>query len=511
MKHIANPEQRHIIDSVKQHQNVRINAYSGTGKTSTLVMIAEEVHKESLYICFNRSNADEARDRFPSHVKTYSSHSVAYRSVGHIYRHKLARPVGKYQNVGGTSSEVYKLLKVPPVFKEVKKQTASELVSSPKMKSGIKRRIDLCVGSAIRSTVARFEQSADNEIELKHVSLNTKTTPFTEWDISRTDFETPEHLVLHYAKELWDMRMEVDNNILIGHDTYLKIWQLSEPRLDDIYDVIYLDEAQDSNPCLLAVLYNQNCRLVFVGDQYQSIYTWRGAVNAMTNDGGKEWFNCMLSTSFRYGDKIAGVANSLLGLKPGSEESVKSAKNGDIVVNNYGYTSYVDNKIHTRIYRTNQSLLADAVALVTGGINCSIEIDLGDFIKILESALALNQNRMSDVKHDTVSPYSSWEEYEMDQDNKVIVTIVTQKQAQRVINVLRSHRNHPNPQVTLTTAHKSKGREWDVVWINNDFPDVVSADGIIKFVSDEERNLMYVAATRAKSELYYNKTIAKMI
>jgi superfamily I DNA/RNA helicase len=307
------------------------------------------------------------------------------------------------------------------------------------------------------------------------------------------------------------MRVDKENEILIGHDTYLKIWQLSNPRLDDIYDVIYLDEAQDSNPCLLDVLYKQTCRLVFVGDQYQSIYSWRGAVNAKTTDGGKEWHNCLLSTSFRYGKSIADIANKVLNIPVGTDLSVKGVKPQDKVVNHYGAVNMLDGQVHTRIYRTNHNLLSDAIVLVTNNVKCSIELDLTDFIKMLESALALYQNRMNDVKHDSVAPYMSWEEFVMDADNKLVTTIVSSGQAQNVISVLRLHRNNPKPVVTLTTAHKSKGREWDTVWLNNDFPDVSVANGKPSFVSDEERNLMYVAATRAKHTLYYNRTISRII
>ncbi|MFH2085274.1 MAG: ATP-dependent DNA helicase [bacterium] len=72
--------------------------------------------------------------------------------------------------------------------------------------------------------------------------------------------------------------------------------------------------------------------------------------------------------------------------------------------------------------------------------------------------------------------------------------------------------------ITLTTAHKSKGLEWEHVyiyraidkgWGNNKKPEKITLpDGVLKHVklsdkekNEDERRLFYVAATRAKSEL----------
>jgi hypothetical protein len=65
----------------------------------------------------------------------------------------------------------------------------------------------------------------------------------------------------------------------LGHNGYLKAWALTGPMLNT--DYILLDEAQDTNPVVLGVLTGQRAQVVYVGDPYQQIYEWRGAVNAM--------------------------------------------------------------------------------------------------------------------------------------------------------------------------------------------------------------------------------------
>nr|WP_249816408.1 UvrD-helicase domain-containing protein [Bradyrhizobium sp. 180] len=56
----------------------------------------------------------------------------------------------------------------------------------------------------------------------------------------------------------------------------MKLWALSNPAI--AADFILLDEAQDTNPVVLDVLRKQPAQMVYVGDKYQQIYEWRGAV-----------------------------------------------------------------------------------------------------------------------------------------------------------------------------------------------------------------------------------------
>ena len=65
----------------------------------------------------------------------------------------------------------------------------------------------------------------------------------------------------------------------LGHDGYLKLWALSNPMIPA--EFILLDEAQDSNGVVVGLLARQPAQVVLVGDRYQQIYEWRGAVNAM--------------------------------------------------------------------------------------------------------------------------------------------------------------------------------------------------------------------------------------
>jgi superfamily I DNA/RNA helicase len=61
--------------------------------------------------------------------------------------------------------------------------------------------------------------------------------------------------------------------------------------------------------------------------------------------------------------------------------------------------------------------------------------------------------------------------------------------------------------VVLSTAHKAKGREWDTVWLADDFPETIKYDEASETwkVNRGERNLLYVAATRGMKHVHINQ------
>lgn len=50
-------EQAHAVDLFKTSQLLKISAFAGTGKTSTLTAVAKSTSKRGLYLAFNKSIA----------------------------------------------------------------------------------------------------------------------------------------------------------------------------------------------------------------------------------------------------------------------------------------------------------------------------------------------------------------------------------------------------------------------------------------------------------------------
>ena len=296
--------------------------------------------------------------------------------------------------------------------------------------------------------------------------------------------------IVRYANILWNDRINPNSVVLAEHDTYLKLWQLSNPQLP--YDIIYFDEAQDANPVMLDVIMNQkHCKIVYVGDSFQSIYQWRQAINAMESIEAPVK---VLSQSFRFGNNIAELATYIID----GQIHIK----GTPTINSN--IEQINSKEYTMIFRTNAALIDNAVRLLSSGKRVKCEIDTSKFESLLKSVEALFLGDSKNVKDEDISLYGTWNDLLESLDEHVeykrIVNIVLGNQTQRYLSALNKMKKQSSDyDILLITAHKSKGMEWDNVIIGDDFP----VETILKLQQEkgynqQEINLFYVACTRAK-------------
>ena len=99
---------------------------------------------------------------------------------------------------------------------------------------------------------------------------------------------------------------------------YLKLYQLSRPKLHLDFEVLMLDEAQDAAPVMADVVLQQTgCAKILVGDPHQEIYSFMGARDAMRAAVAptRKKSPSAGSRGRSFGREIAAVANSLLRLK----------------------------------------------------------------------------------------------------------------------------------------------------------------------------------------------------
>ena len=489
---IPTQEQTQAVEMALSGTNLRLEARAGASKTYTLTLIANALDKPSLYLAYNKAMADEAKEKFPEWVDVMTTHSLAYRHVGRLYQHKLSRPRGVYKNVCGTGGEIARHYKVKdlPLDKDKKVNAAF-------------------IGLVIKETVNSYEYSADLELSDKHIPYGHIKDLEQRSGFVKKPFIK---MVVKMAKMLWEDRIDLRSPILCTHDTYMKLFQLSEPQLDN-YKVIYMDESQDANACLLDIFMKQQCQKIAVGDSFQSIYQWRGSVNAMEK---LDYPTTQLTKSFRFGENIAALAvQSLKDRYTG--ECLHQVRGYEQVTDQVAYDNVVDfMQPYTILFRTNAALLTEAVELIEHtDKRINIECDIKEFVKTLESALALYQHDLKSVKHEDIVPYNSWGEMKTESKSKGelvrLIGIVERGDALRYIDVLHKHYNIPTPDITLTSAHKSKGREWEQVVLAEDFPSCYNKAGEWVGLDDQERNLLYVAVTRAKKALQYNNTMRDVL
>ena len=73
-----------------------------------------------------------------------------------------------------------------------------------------------------------------------------------------------------------------------------------------------------------------------------------------------------------------------------------------------------------------------------------------------------------------------------------------------------SVKNQEDADVIVTTAHRSKGLEWNYVHLAEDFIDPLDRE-VDADTKNEEINLIYVAVTRAKLAIALNTTVISML
>ena len=451
-------EQDHAVDLSETGDSLAIEAFAGAGKTSTLSAISSALSdKDGLYLAFNKAIATDAAKVFPNNVDCRTVHSLAFRAVGYQYKHRLQRLTG------------YSLAK-----------------EHLKMRQGLFDFTLPQTGSLILDIIRRFCQSDDKQFTLDHGCwrlLNTIAEPVDKHAIVNE--------LLYHARRVWDMMVDVNNDIPITHDFYLKLWGLSEPVIEK--DFVLFDEAQDANPVMLDIIQQQQTQQILVGDRYQQIYSWRGSTNAM--DSIETTNRCHITQSFRFGQPIADVANDIL----------NNVLHADVYIKGFDQVnSKLDSlkKPDAILFRTNAMMIEKLMSLVSNNHKVTVSGGCNDLVSLLRGVQTLKERGKS--SHHELMLFNSWYEFveyaktDSGSDMTSVVNIVNNGYLDDTINALEvaNSYNEKNADIILTTAHKAKGREWGSVQLADDFkfPD----QG--RYIS-EESNILYVAATRAINTL----------
>jgi len=444
-------EQRRVVNTEPDGGIVMVQAYAGTGKTTTLFHYAQRwTERKILYLAYNKLLADESKKRFESlpNVHVTTIHALALQHV----------PV---TNVGNLS------------LKHVKELLGMASVNE-------KTRLVLNEFGRYCSSDT-LDPSAENE--------QTQT--------------------------LW-ARMFESENIKVAHDAYLKLFQMSRPTLHE-YDVIMLDEVQDCTDCILDIVLRQtHATRLFVGDVYQKIYGFRHVGNPFEyiqnhSTQEKKRFH-YLSISFRFGYDLMQFTNTFLQKKYNEHKgfsSTKSRHDTKLEVNDVYFPNMVT------LCRFNISVLKlmfeltqqDHYVCILGKVvNFDKEIQYAQELLWLR-AIGQGEGEGDFRDRITVQKIGSfdtlqnlYEHHQAIQNTKWknrVILLETYGDAivDHWIQAKAFYRTHDA--VFITTAHQSKGSEYDHVRLHDDF----------NGSSEDAHNTLYVAMTRAKQTLYLNTSL----
>jgi superfamily I DNA/RNA helicase len=462
------PEQQRACELFLKQEGLRIDAYAGSGKTTTLQMLAGSTSRRGLYLAFNRSIADAARHKFPQQVSCATSHSIAFRTV----RQRFGYP--EWKLIGAlTPNSVVGTFRMPETL------TFRSGLALPKW--------SYC--SILLDGVRRFLQSDDAQPERKHIPRYGCLEALA--DSSFDDFTQQ---AIAHVQAIWESMLHKGAGLPLGHDGYLKLWALSEPRAN--VDYILVDEAQDLNPVLLGVLRNLFCPVVYVGDPYQQIYEWRGAVNAMAQVSTPH--QVLLSQSYRFGPVIANAASTII-RELGAKHPVRGVT---------GMESHLTSlRPEVILCRSNVGVIGNVIRYLSRELRCHVlggteglEALLTDVKRVKQGAGAHSPELLGFTTWKDVMSFSGQAEGEY---LRGLVNLVQEYGEDIMLRALsRCEAAESSASVVCATAHKAKGREWRHVTVDSDFEVAISRSSPSinsdrKASLEAEFRLLYVAVTRA--------------
>lgn len=454
-------EQQAIISAFATGESMVVTAGAGTGKTSTLRLLADSTEGKGLYLAYNKAIQLEADGTFPSNCSCRTAHSLAYPI---LFKTGLKDRLNQPRLPGRTTARI---LGIPTNGFQHNDTVLADWVLASLVMEGVKK---FCF-SADREPNAYHVPKVDGLDEEANEQFKTFLAPFIRkaWaDLTNKSGKLP-----------WNKT----------HDIYLKLWALTNPVLR--FDFILFDEAQDANPVIEQVVRNQKAQVVMVGDQCQAIYAWRGAKDAMAKFPAKH--RLTLSQSFRFGPDVAAEANKFLGLLD-ADLRIKGFDKIASTVTTLG------TEVDAILCRTNAQVISEALQAQTSGKKVAIVGGTREIEAFAKAAQSLQANEGTSFPD--LAMFKTWGEVQQfveteATDLKTMVRLIDEYGTEAILAICKQCSNEESADLIVSTAHKSKGREWNRVRIAADFK--APEDGATP--SRPELMLCYVSVTRAKLAL----------
>jgi superfamily I DNA/RNA helicase len=314
-------------------------------------------------------------------------------------------------------------------------------------------------------------------------------------------------------------RYQIDFDDMIYCPVFFKIRVLQ-------HDWVLVDEAQDTNPArrlLAGMMTKSTGRQLWVGDRHQAIFGFTGA-DADSVDRIIKTYRCAslpLTVTYRCPQTVVTAAQQYVS----HIQAHESAPMGEVV--DMARTAF-DHTCHEFLGKDDAVLCRNTAPLVTlaykllkKGVACHVEgKDIGRglialitkwkkvrsadaYLKRLESGERASIERMLAKKNDAGA--------DSIRDRCDTIRVLAEgcgTVAEMVAKVEKLFGDHDDDKdaakvdnLTLSTVHKSKGREWGNVYVLDFAKLMPSPMAKQDWQKEQENNLIYVAFTRAQSKL----------
>ena len=482
MEHSPTPEQELVYSAATAtRDNLLIQALAGAAKTSTLVGIAQRIKGTPiLSVAFNKRIADEMQARLPGHCTAKTLNSIGHAAWGQHIGKRLVVESGK-------SGNIIKSLDLSSAEQELLRECFSDVVR-------------------LTAKAKLFGYVPEGRYE--------EALHLISWDELKEVLADEEYDPLAWAllDDILIKSINLSYSGTIDYDDQLYMSTLFGAQLPR-FPLTLVDEAQDLSPLNHQMIQQLvgNRRLIAVGDHYQSIYGFRGAVS----DGMavlrhrfqmKEFF---LTVSFRCPKKVILKARERAPAMKWAENALEGSVT-EILSDRNGPVAWGPNLFPARcavICRNNAPIFSLGLKLLAAGRGVQIRgMDVSKrLIKILKELGDLEMSR-----EDLLDHLARWRNVKIDEGKLSEETIQDRYDClcvfARAAPTLGGAIRHAEKlfaaegPIELLSGHKSKGLEWhDVFHLDPWRIPSKYAKGVEE--KEQEANLEYVITTRAKSSL----------
>lgn len=492
-------EQKAIIDyPLGGKKLLKVNAYAGTGKTTTAIEFIKnnlpQNNKKVLYLSFNVSVQNDIVNKVSkAGIKSFVDVLTAHGFARKILSCNCNR--SNSFNLKNEIEDVKSILVRNDLFKKDYAIDASVFIVNFMQfylnynygYSGaeIKKAFDYFITNKLSSNNHLYKTN-DSYKKLLLGSIYVLEDLLDKYYNKRYEF--------NFYVKIAGIRLKRNSNLQ-------KVY-------NNKYEYIIFDEAQDASMVMLDIINSLNLLKVFIGDTHQQIYSFRYAVNILEKIKQEPLY---LSESFRFKNSIAGFAKRVLALK-GVKTTLKGKRASgqiqfydNVLIGEYKKVAIISRMNATLFYYAKDALNYNKKLYFEGGINSYYFASSG------AKAIYFLCRDAKKIYHPYFSKFRTFEElkkYASDTDNQEILTTIglISANCDNFLKIVKSIRDSivkkEEADVIFSTTHKSKGIEYDTVIVTSDFK--VSVDDL-KLNNKDEVNLLYVALTRAKLNLFLPK------
>lgn len=499
-----NRYQQAVLDWIRDGRgNAIVNAVAGSGKTTLLVMAARTIAalqgdaaRDGIMLCFNAHIAKELNAKLAgTPIKARTLNSLGHRAVMQQYPNAKLDPK-KYRDLiyaSYTAARAGGLDGYDLVRQERRALNQHMPVGATGRLLDLARASRRAQPSALREVMGHFDVEIPEDLE-----------------------DLAVFIVRRALEEGWRQRQKV---IDYGDQIWIPLNQnLPIPQ----FDWVFIDECQDLSPSLIALatrVRDPQGRAIAVGDPFQSIMGFAGADADSFHEvkGRLQAQEFPLSVCYRCPTSHIEKARQYVAqieARPGADGGLFGRANQLMLVKTAAKGDLVLSRKTAPLISTCYRLIAAGISAgvrgrevgqhllkALGQLEPAVAPDLSDFPEQLAKWYGMRRARIERRSGDHTARLQALEDTMLCFES-LFYSGAQLKRFADLSALLRRLFENDRPDVVLSTIHRAKGLEADRVWILE--PDDLESPTTppTTWHIQQEKNVAYVAYTRAKQALY---------